>query len=158
MFGEPLPEQDVEPQGPPKKGAGPRVDVDRSARRIAKLPHVVLAYRGGDGYPMIVSVAVTGPGRDGLRLDAGPGLLPEGGRRAGLLAHGYGKQLVAIAARQHTGWLTVSGREARYAPHTEQGFRAPSSKTLLLLANGLLAKRGLRKAEREGTLEKLRAA
>jgi hypothetical protein len=158
VFGEPLPEQDVEPQEPPKKGAGPRVDVDRAARKIAKLPHALLAYRGADGYPTIVSASVTGAGRDGLHLAAADGLLPAGGRRAGLLAHGYGKQLTAIAARQHTGWLMVSDGEVRYAPHTEQGFRAPASKTLLLLANGLLAKRGLRKAEREGTLEKLRAA
>ena len=158
VFGEPLPAEDVEPQEPPKKGAGPRVDVDRAARKIAKLPHVVLAYRGADGYPMIVPVSVTDAGRDGLQLDAGGGPLPTGGRRAGLLAHDYGKQLTAIAARQHTGWLIVADGQARYSPHTEQGFRAPANKTVLLLANGLLAKRGLRKAEREGTIEKLRAA
>jgi hypothetical protein len=35
---------------------------------------------------------------------------------------------------------------ALFAPHTAYGFRAPANKTLLLLANGLLAKRGLRKA------------
>jgi hypothetical protein len=37
---------------------------------------------------------------------------------------------------------------AMYAPHSAFGFRAPSNKTLLLLANGLLAKRGLRRARR----------
>jgi hypothetical protein len=39
--------------------------------------------------------------------------------------------------------------QARYAPHTEFGFRAPGNKTLLLLANGFLAKRGLRQARRQ---------
>jgi hypothetical protein len=38
---------------------------------------------------------------------------------------------------------------ALYAPHTETGFRAPANKTLLLLANGLLAKQGLRRARRQ---------
>ena len=46
--------------------------------------------------------------------------------------------------RQFTGWL----EGGVYAPHTEQGFRAPSNKTLLLLANGFMAKRGLRKARK----------
>lgn len=46
--------------------------------------------------------------------------------------------------------MTVGSDRARalYAPHTGFGFRAPANKTLLLLANGLLAKRGLRKARR----------
>jgi hypothetical protein len=33
-------------------------------------------------------------------------------------------------------------------PTLSRAFRAPANKTLLLLANGLLAKRGLRKARR----------
>ena len=34
----------------------------------------------------------------------------------------------------------------RYAPHTETGYVAPPNKTLLLLLNGALAKRGVRAA------------
>jgi hypothetical protein len=37
-----------------------------------------------------------------------------------------------------------------YAPHTEKGFRAPSNKTVLLLANGLMARRGLKRARAAG--------
>ena len=65
-----------------------------------------------------------------------------------MLAHSYRPKLIGLAARQHTGWLTVDEEGALYAPHTESGFRAPANKTALLLANGLLAKRGLRKARR----------
>ena len=65
-----------------------------------------------------------------------------------MLAHSYRPKLIGLAARQHTGWLTVDSEGALYAPHTESGFRAPANKTALLLANGLLAKRGLRKARR----------
>jgi hypothetical protein len=53
--------------------------------------------------------------------------------------------LIGLEARQYTGWLEVDadGR-GLYAPHTEQGYKAPPNKTMLLLFNGLLAKRGVR--------------
>ena len=94
-------------------------------------------------------VGIEGAGLDGLRLSAPPALLPPGGRRAGLLAHRYEPKLIGLESRQHTGWLQVGeDGNAVYAPHTESGFRAPANKTILLLANGLMAKRGLRKARR----------
>jgi hypothetical protein len=134
-------------QEPPAKGTGPRVDVMRATKRLRALDHLLLAYVGADGYPEVVPVGIEGAGPDGIRLSSGR-RLPSGGRRAGLLAHSYRPQLIGLAARQHTGWLTVDERGALYAPHTEAGFRAPANKTALLLANGLLAKRGLRKARR----------
>ena len=105
------------------------------------------SYVGADGYPEVVPVEVEDAGPDGIRLSSAR-RLPPGGRRAGLLAHSYRPKLIGLAARQHTGWLTVDEEGALYAPHTESGFRAPANKTALLLANGLLAKRGLRKARR----------
>jgi hypothetical protein len=42
-----------------------------------------------------------------------------------------------------------------YAPQTSKGFVAPSSKNLLLVSNGLLAKFGLWQARRPGTAERL---
>ncbi len=158
VHGEPQSAEKAAPQSPPKGGTGPRTDCETAARKIRELSYVLLAYRGGDGYPVIVPVEVREAREDGLVLDAAPGLLPPGGRRAGLLAHDYGPQAVGIAARQHTGWLDVDDGRAIYAPHTQQGFKAPSNKTLLLLGNGFLAKRGFKKAQREGTLERLRAA
>ena len=65
---------------------------------------------------------------------------------AGLLAHGFRAQLVGLDVRQYTGWLA----EDIYAPHTEKGFRAPANKTLLLLANGFMARRGLKQARALG--------
>ena len=67
-------------------------------------------------------------------------------RRAGLTGHTYRAQLIGLETRQHTGWLEVSPAGARYAPHTEVGYRAPANKTFLLLLNGALAKRGVRQA------------
>ena len=132
------------------KSPGPRVNCERAAKRLRALPHVLLAYRGGDGFPVVQPVGVAGAVAGGIRLEATGEPLPAGGRRAGIVAHSYRPQLIGLASRQHTGWLEPDegGRSATYAPHTEQGFKAPANKTLLLLANGLLAKRGLRKARR----------
>lgn len=129
------------PQSAPANGPGPRVTVERAQRRLAALDHTLLAYVDSDGLPVIVPVRV-GAARDaGIELS---GRLPAGGRRAGVLGHAYGPQLVGLRTRQHTGWL----QDGVYAPHTENGFRAPTNKTLLLLANGLLARRGLAQAQR----------
>ena len=125
------------PQAPPKNGTGPRVDVDRAAVRIALLPHRVLAYRGADGFPVVVPVALAGHDQAGLRLVAADGLLPPGGRRAGLLAHAYRPHLVGLSTRTFTGWLEVAGDgTALYAPQTSKGFVAPPRKKLLLYPTG----------------------
>jgi hypothetical protein len=130
------------PQAPPKNGTAPRVDLERAARRARKLPHQLLGWRGEDGFPVVVPVQVGEPHQAlGLPLRSTVEL-PGGGRRAGLLAHAYRPQLVGLQCRQHTGWLA----DGVYAPHTEAGFVAPPNKTLLLLANGYLARRGLKKA------------
>jgi hypothetical protein len=144
------------PQAPPKNGTGPRVDVDRAAVRIAVLPHRVLAYRGADGFPVVVPVALAGHDQAGLRLVAADGLLPPGGRRAGLLAHAYRPRLVGLSTRTFTGWLEVAGDgTALYAPQTSKGFVAPPRKKLLLVSNGLFAKYGMWQARRQGTADRL---
>ena len=132
-------------QPAPKNGTGPRLDAAKAAGRLARLPHLLVAWREQDGFPVVVAARVEGAGAEGIRLASGAAL-PGGGRRAGLLGHYYEAKLVALQARQHTGWL----EDGLYAPHTASAFRAPRKKTLLLLANGLLAKQGLRKARREG--------
>jgi hypothetical protein len=130
------------PQAPPKNGTGPRVDLARAARRARRLPHQLLGWRGEDGFPVVVPGQIGEPHQAlGLPLRSIV-QVPDGGRRAGLLAHAYRPQLVGLQCRQHTGWLA----DGVYAPHTEAGFVAPPNKTLLLLANGYLARRGLKKA------------
>jgi hypothetical protein len=143
------------PQAPPGGGVAPRVPVRRLARRCARLPHQMVAYRGADGYPVIVPVRVAGYSREGLRLDAPPGLLPPGGRRAGLLAHRFRPKLVGLHTRFGTGWLDVDENRAVYMPHTARVLYAPPLKTLLLVSNGLLAKRGMRRARRTRLIERL---
>ena len=62
------------------------------------------------------------------------------------MGHRYEAQLIGLETRQYTGWL----EDGIYAPHTSSGFTAPANKTALLLANGFLARRGLRQAQRAG--------
>jgi hypothetical protein len=149
VFGAPLPAEPPAPQPEPGNGAGPRVDPVPAARRLRALPNRLLGWVGADGFPEVRPVSFDGADAAGIRLAAARAL-PPGGRRAGLLAHRYNARLIGLESRGHTGWMAVGDDPARalYAPHTEQGFRAPANKTLLLLANGLLAKRGLRKARR----------
>ncbi|HKY77895.1 MAG TPA: hypothetical protein VJS45_17310 [Acidimicrobiia bacterium] len=145
------------PQDPPKGGIGPRVDVAQIAGRLSTLPHRLLAWRGEDGFPVVVPVAVAGHDTFGFRLVAPPGLLPAGGRRAGFLAHSFRPQLIGLATRILTGWLDVAGDgEAIYAPHTSKGFMAPPRKNLLLVSNGLMAKVGYWRSRRTGVAERLR--
>jgi hypothetical protein len=150
VFGAALPEQPPAPQEEPKNGAAPRVDPERAARRIGALPNQLLAFVGADSYPEVRPVRIGAGESGGIALSAAQ-QLPPGGRRAGLLAHRYNARLVGLEARGHTGWLAVGDERehALYAPHTDFGFRAPGNKTLLLLANGFLAKRGLRRARRQ---------
>jgi hypothetical protein len=86
---------------------------------------------GRQRFPVIVPVQIAGHDRAGLRLVVTVGLLPPGGRRAGLLAHAYRPQLVGLSTWIFTGWLEVRGHAAVYAPHTSKGFVAPPSKSLL---------------------------
>jgi hypothetical protein len=91
---------------------------------------------------VILPIAVEAAGESGIQI-AGP--FPGGGRR-GVLAHRYEPKLIGLQTREHTGWL----EDRTYAPHTEIGFRAPSNKTLLPLANGFMARRGLKQARALG--------
>jgi hypothetical protein len=143
LAGAPRPASDPPAQAPPAGGSASRLDAARAARRMAKLPHVLLAWIGADGLPEIAPVRVGEATAAGIAL-SGP--LPAGGRRAGLLAHSYEPQLIGLEVKQYTGWL----EDGIYAPHTERGFRAPANKAVLLLANGLMARRGLKRAQALG--------
>ncbi len=143
VAGAPASDEPPGAQAPPRKGSGPRVDVARAARRIGRLPHILFADIGADGFPRVVPVGVGAAGASGIALD---GPAPGGARRAGLLAHRFEPQLIGLETRQYTGWL----EDSIYAPHTENGFRAPANKTVLLLANGFMARRGLKQARALG--------
>ncbi|BCY08211.1 hypothetical protein [Actinoplanes sp. L3-i22] len=157
VTGEPWPAASPAAQQPPARGTAPRVDTARFHKQIHQLPHQLVAFRGADGFPVVVPVRVTARDERGLHLEAPAGLLPEGGRRAGLAAHSFGPQAIGLATRWATGWLEVTGGAAVYAPHTAAGFVAPPVKTVQTFVNGVMAKQGIRKARRDGTLTELAA-
>jgi hypothetical protein len=142
VLGAPLPDAPPPSQPAPKKGTGPRVDVGRAAKRLARLPHRLAAWRDADGQVMVVPYEIGEPRSEGLAVRGLGVPLPPGARRAGIMAHSYRPQLIGLETRQHTGWLA----DGLYAPHTDGGFKAPANKTLLLFFNGLLAKRNVKKA------------
>src|SRR5918912_1103063 len=101
VFGEPLPQSPMA-QRPPTGGTAPRVDVARAAARLARQAHTLLGFVQADGFPAVLPVTVAGAGPQGIALEAAGGLLPPGGRRAGLLGHSYRPQLIGLALPPHT--------------------------------------------------------
>jgi hypothetical protein len=147
--GSPLPPDPPEPQAPPKKGTAPRIDQGRAAKKAASLPHALLGWVGADGFPMVAPVEVAGSGEGGILLDAADGLVPPGGRRAGLTAHWFSRSVIGQNQRKYTGWVDA-GEQLVYAPHTQSNYRFPASLPLFRLVSGGFTRLGLRGARRAG--------
>ena len=149
VIGEPLPAPPP-PQRSPGNGTGPRVDAARLAKESSKLPHTLLGWAGGDGLPMVVAARAGATGDEGVAIDVAPGLLPDGGRRAGLTAHAFKPRMIGQEQRMYTGWLDVSGERAIYAPHTRTGSKVPESKLLFTVGAGAVTRMGIGKARERG--------
>jgi hypothetical protein len=124
----------------------------RTARRLRSEPCLLLGWVGADGLPMVVSVRLAEARPEGLHLDVPPGVVPPGGRRAGLTAHSFHPFNVGMRERIHTGWLTAEPGAPRvlYAPHTKAGFTIPPSRRAFQLASGAGTRWGMREARRRG--------
>ena len=156
VHGAPLPAAPPEPQADPKKGTGPRVDHEKAAKRMRKLPHVLLGWVGADGYPVVVPVSVAGTVAEGILVDLPPGVeAPPGGRRAGMLAHTFARYTFGQNQRTHSGWMVAqSSQRVLYAPHTAGGYVLPESEVLFRLVSGFETHRRLRQAQRAGFVPK----
>jgi hypothetical protein len=161
VYGAPLPSTPPVPQRPPAGGTRPRINVTRAARRAARLPDVLLGWVGADGFPVIVPVRISKTETRGIVLGAPDGVVPEGGRRAGLTAHWFDRAFTGgkptgwgMSIRVHTGWLEATPAERRvlYAPHTKAGYSFPPSTLLYRIAAGLGTRWGFRGARRAGLL------
>lgn len=152
VLGPPLP-ADPPPQRPPRDGTGPRVDHTRAAERAAALPDTLLGWVDSEDFPVIVPARVAGPEPDGISLELPAGLAPAGGRRAGMISHSFARYTAGQTQRKHTGWLEVAeagaGR-ALYAPHTDKGYRMPSSMLAYRAGAGFMTRRGYPGARRAG--------
>jgi len=140
------------PQEEPAGGVAPRTRLNAAAKQAARIGNTVLGFVGEDGYPVIVPVSVEDVGESDLSLTAAV-KLPQGGRRAGLLSHSFRPLIVRQAQRLHTGWLSVSGDDISYAPHTSSGYSVPGGTRALTFIASLLAKRGVRSGRRLGVID-----
>lgn len=140
------------PQRPPARGTGPRISHARAAKRAKRLPHVLLGWVGTDGLPVVIPVEVVGTDPGGIVLDAPAGMVPAGGRRAGLTAHWFADRVIGQDQRIHTGWLNADAEKGRilYAPHTTAAYRFPASARLFRLVAGAGTRWRLRGARRAG--------
>jgi hypothetical protein len=152
VYGAPLPAQPPDPQAPPAKGAVPRINHRRAARRAVRRPHVLLGWVGADGLPLVAPVRVAGAEERGILLDVPAGSIPAGGRRAGLTAHSFARYTFGQHQHKHTGWLEAEPMQERvaYSPHTESGYWLPRSRLLYRVGSGFVTRRGLREARRAG--------
>ena len=93
---------------------------------------------GMRGAPRIAKYLVHAPPADEPRQAPSPR------RSAGTESvsfYSFGPQVVGLTQRLYTGWLG-SGDAVRYAPHTARGLTLPAKRALILLVNGLAARRG----------------
>ena len=150
VIGDDLPDGDPASQSAPTSGTGPRVDTDKVAAHLDRLPHSLLGWVGSDGLPMVARVRGEGVNEHGVRLVSRDGPLPAGERRAGLTAHSFHRHMVGQEQRVHTGWLEVDGDEAAYAPHTKAGHALPPSGALFAVGAGIGMQPGYKQARRLG--------
>src|SRR5439155_10974144 len=145
---------------PPARGTGPRINHARAAKRATRLPNILLGWVGADGFPFVIPVHIAETDQRGIILQAPEGLVPLGGRRAGLLAHAFARYTYGQSKRQHTGWLEMEADERRvlYAPHTEAGYYLPWSRFFYRLGAGFVTRRGYRAAQRVGFAPKRAAS
>ena len=111
---------------------------------------MLLGWVGADGFPVVASVEVSGKTDTGLVLQGGGGLVPPGGRRAGLTAHRFAPRVIGQEQHVYTGWLEADGSRLVYAPHTSASYWFPPSETLYRLVSGGATRWRLRKARRAG--------
>ena len=133
-------------QPPPGDATRARVPPRRVARSLRRSPHCLLSWTDADGDPVITPILDAERNGDSFicRPEMAP---PAGGRRAGVLAHDFHPTVVGLRTATHTGWLHVDQNEIRWTPHTRHAFAVPPNKTIVLLANGAGARRGLRQAK-----------
>jgi hypothetical protein len=150
VHGAALPPSPPPAQRPPRNGIGPRINHTRAAAKAERLPHVLIGWVGADGFPLAVPVEVAGTQEHGILLDTPEGLVPLGGRRAGLTAHSFHGD--GQNQRKYTGWLEAQPARPRvlYAPHTQASYRFPASRTVFQLVSGGATRLGLRGARRAG--------
>lgn len=148
--GVPLPIEPPPSQPRPAKGVAPRVNQARVARQARRLPHVLLGWVGADRRPTVLPVNVGAAGERGVELQAPPGTVPPGARRAGLTAHWFSRGVVGQRQLICTGWMQAgpNAGAVTYSPHTRAAYRMPHSRLIYRIAVGWFTRMRYRQALR----------
>ena len=151
--GEPLPIEPPLSQRKPAKGVAPRVNQARIARQARRLPDVLLGWVGADQRPAVLPVHVGATGERGVELQAPPGTIPPGARRAGLTAHWFSRGVVGQRQMICTGWMQAGPADGAvtYSPHTKAAYRMPPSRLVYRIAVGGFTRMRYRQALRNNT-------
>ena len=152
VIGVPLPAAPPPPQDPPAKGTAPRIDHARAAKQAARLPDVLLGWVGADGFPVAIAAQIGATDERGIAIETPAGLVPPGGRRAGLLAHWFTRGVVGQRQHIYTGWMEAQpgSSTVSYSPHTRAAYRMPNSRFVYRIAAGAATRVRLRRARRAG--------
>jgi hypothetical protein len=113
---------------------------------------VLLGWVGADGFPVAIAAQIGATHERGIAIETPAGLVPPGGRRAGLLAHWFSRGVVGQRQQIYTGWMEVQpgSSTVSYSPHTRAAYRMPSSRFVYRIAAGAATRMRLRKARRAG--------
>lgn len=148
VLGAPLPTGAPPPQAPPGRGTEPRVSANKYARRLERGRHRLVGWVGADGFPMLVPARLS---VDGDRLKVETPSLPDGARRAGVLAHWFEPRLKGQGNTLLTGWLEAQNGMGSYAPHTAAGYAMPRVNDFWFsLGAGLATKAAYRRMVKAG--------
>ncbi|WP_157041896.1 hypothetical protein [Nitriliruptor alkaliphilus] len=148
VLGAPLPADPPASQDPPQGGTRARVPAKRYGKRFQRGMHRLVGWAGSDGFPMIVPAAMTVAGAN-IRIESPA--LPDGVRRAGVLAHWFEPRCNGQGNAVLTGWLEAEGGAGWFRPHTVAGYTMPRLDDVgFSLAAGLGAKAGYRRMVKAG--------
>lgn len=91
----------------------------------------------------------------GLTLAVPADLVPDGGRRAGLLGHSFTEGTLGIRQLAVTGWMEKCSDVINYAPHTRLSFGLPASRASWRIPMGAVTRVGHERARRAGAVPSL---
>lgn len=148
VLGPPPSDEPPPSQAPPRGGTGSRVEAKRYAQRFERGHNRVVAWVDTDGFPVIVPARLSLVD-DQVRVESPS--LPDGSRRAGVLAHWFEPRLKGQGNALLTGWLDAEGGKGTYHPHTAAGYALPElSDVGFTLGAGLATKAAYRKLAKAG--------
>jgi hypothetical protein len=112
---------------------------------------VLLGWTGADGFPLVVPIKVGAADQRGIQLETPDGMVPPGGRRAGVTAHWFSRGVVGQRQTICTGWMEAEPAEKMvcYSPHRQTSYQMPTSRFVYRVATGGFTRLRYRRAPQD---------